>query len=226
VRQNVFVRSAVIALPLAISLVACDGEPGVSNPTTSATAPVTPVSPTASAAPVAQPSEPATPPPTRGETTTTCVNGWITPKRNTPQSLEPLGIVRRTTEVEGPLVVMDMRYFTGPESPASDKGYLAIVERWYIRLYAKDDPAFQGRFLVEARRFGRGLSAVAPFDSNGFRSPDWVGFQYDSSDLERRTYPGLPGTWSGEPYDFVTGAGGDFAFPGLPDTVSGCLDGT
>jgi hypothetical protein len=226
VRQNVFVRSASIALPLAISLVACDGEPGVSNPTTSATAPITPVSPAASATPVAPPSDPATPPPTRGETTTTCVNGWITPKRNSPQSLEPLGIVRRTTEVEGPLVVMDMRYFTGPESPASDKGYLAIVERWYIRLYARDDPAFRGRFLVEARRFGRGLSAVAPFDSNGFRSPDWVGFQYDSSDAGRRAYAGLPGAWSGEPYDFVTGAGGDFAFPGLPDTVSGCLDGT
>ena len=224
-RYNAWVRS-VVGLAFSMALVACDGEPQPANPTSRASAPIAPVSPTASATPVAPPTEPASPPPTRGQTTTSCVNGWVTPKAGTARYLQPLGIVRRTTDVRGPFVVMDMRYFTGPESPASDKGYLLLVERWYIRLYARNDPAFQGRFLVEARRFGRGLSAVAPFDSNGFRSPDWIGFQYDSSDPERRTYPGLPGTWSGEPYDFVTGEGGDFAFPGLPDAVAGCLDGT
>jgi hypothetical protein len=225
-RRNLWVRSAAFGLALAIAPVACEGEPDVAHPTPPSSPPITPVSPTASATPVPPPSEPASPPPTRGETTTKCVNGWVTPKRDTPDFLQPLGVIRRTSGVRGPLVVMDMRYFTGPESPVSDKGYLAIVERWYVRAYAKEDPAFQGRFLVEARRFGRGLSAVAPFDSNGFRSPDWIGFQFDSSDPERRTYPGLPGTWSGEPYDFVTGEGGDFAFPGLPETVAGCLDGT
>ncbi len=223
-RRKLVFRSAV-GIVLASALTACDGGPDVANPSSAASGPITPV-PTSTATPVAPPSKPASPPPTRGESTTRCVNGWVTPNEGTPQFLQPLGIVRRTTGVEGPLVVMDMRYFTGPESPVSDKGYLMIVERWYIRLYAKNDPGFQGRFLVEARRFGRGLSAVAPFDSHGFRSPDWIGFQFESSDPERRSYPGLPGTWSGEPYDFVTGEGGHFGFPGLPDTVAGCLDGT
>ena len=125
----------------------------------------------------------------------------------------------------GPLVVVDMRYFTGPESPPSEMGYLLQVDRWYVRLYDKDDPAFQGRFLVEARRFGRGLPAVAPYDTHGFHSPDWVGFQYDSADTTSKSYPGLPGGWEGKPYDFVKGGAG-LDFPGLPTTVVGCLDRT
>jgi hypothetical protein len=134
-------------------------------------------------------------------------------------------VIRRTTGVEGPLVVVDLRYFEGPESPPSEQGYLQVVQRWYVKLYAKRDPAFQGRFLVEARRFGRGLSAVAPYDTHGFRSPDWVGFQYDAADPTSKTYPGLPGRWAGVPYDFVTGGGG-LTFPGLPREVVGCLAGT
>ncbi|MBI3648253.1 MAG: hypothetical protein HY240_05850 [Actinobacteria bacterium] len=133
--------------------------------------------------------------------------------------------MRRSTGVRGPLVVVDMRYFTGPESPPSDKGYILSVERWYIKLYAKDDMSFQGRFLVEARRFGRGLSAVAPYDTHGWTSPDWRGFQYDERNTQRRVVPGLPGTWSGVEYDFVTGGAG-LDFPGLPDAVLGCLEGT
>ena len=134
-------------------------------------------------------------------------------------------MIRRTTGVRGPLVVTDMRYFTGPESPPSDKGYLFVVERWYVRLYARRDPAFRGRFLVEARRFGQGVSAVAPYDTGGFRSPDWIGFQYDSADTTPKAYPGLPGEWQGTPYDFVRGGEG-LDFPGLPPQVVGCLDGT
>lgn len=153
------------------------------------------------------------------------MNGWVTPSRGSAQFTDPLGIIRRTTGVQGPLVVTDMRYFTGPESPVSEQGYLLVVERWYVKLYAKDDPAFQGRFLVETRRFGRGLSAVAPYDTHGFRSPDWIGFQYDSADTTPKTYPGLPGQWEGIPYDFVKGGGG-LDFPGLPPQVVGCLDGT
>jgi len=118
-----------------------------------------------------------------------------------------------------------MRSFEGPESPPSDKGYLLVVQRWYIRLFAERDPAFQGRFLVESRTFGRGVAAVAPYDTTGFRSPDWIGFQYDSADTEPKAYPGLPGLWSGIPYDFVEGGGG-LEIPGLPEDVLGCLDGT
>ena len=152
------------------------------------------------------------------------MNGWVTPEEGTPRYLEPLGIVRRTTGVKGALTVVDMRYFEGPESP-SDKGYLLVVERWYIKLYAGREPAFQGRFLVESRRFGRGVSAVAPYDTSGFSSPDWVGFQFDSADTEPKAYPGLPGLWSGIPYDFAEGGAG-LEIPGLPEQVVGCLSGT
>ena len=174
---------------------------------------------------VTPPATPSVPPPTQGPVTASCVQGWKTPAQGTPGFTDPLGIIRRTTGVKGPLVVVDMRYFVGPESPPSPQGYLLAVERWYIKLYAVDDPAFQGRFLVESRRFGRGVSAVAPYDSWGFRSPDWVAFQFDSADLTAKTYPGLPGTWSGVRYDFVKGGAG-LKFPGLPAEVTGCLEGT
>jgi len=141
------------------------------------------------------------------------------------KATSPIGVIRRTTGVKGPLQIVDLRYFTGPESPPSDKGYLLVVERWYVKLFAKRDFSFAGRFLVEARRFGQGVSAVAPYDSTGYRSPDWVGFQYDSADPERRTYEGLPGTWAGIPYDFVKGGEG-ITIAGLPDEVIGCLSGT
>jgi len=69
------------------------------------------------------------------------------------------------------------------------------------------------------------VAAVAPYDTSGFRSPDWTGFQWDSADTEARAYPGLPGRWAGIPYDFVRGGAG-LDIPGLPDEVRGCLGGT
>ncbi len=118
-----------------------------------------------------------------------------------------------------------MRYFAGPESPPSDQGYLLLVKRWYVKLYSKSDLSFQGRFLVESRRFGDGVSAVAPYDTRGWRSPNWIGFQYDAAHQEKRTIGRLPGQWSGVEYDFVKGGAG-LDFPGLPDQVVGCLGGT
>jgi hypothetical protein len=171
------------------------------------------------------PAIPKKPPPTSGPASPRCVHGWVTPPRTSPDFTDPLGIIRRTTRVKGPLVVVDMRSFTGPESPPSDKGYLLEVRRWYIKAYARDDRSFQGRFLVEARRFGRGLSAVAPYDTRGWRSPDWRGFQYDEGRDEKRAVPRLPGTWSGVEYDFVRGGAG-LDLPGLPEQVTGCLSGT
>ncbi|HXF72027.1 MAG TPA: hypothetical protein VNO79_05375, partial [Actinomycetota bacterium] len=170
------------------------------------------------------PPPPASPPPTFGPPGPGCANGWRTPAEGDPLRALPLRVIRRTTGVEGPLVVVDLRYFVGPESPPSDKGYLLEVERWYVKLWARRDPAFRGRFLVERRRFGSGLVAVAPYDSSGFRSPDWVGFQYDP-DARPERYPGLPGRWRGVPYDFVRGGAG-LRIPGLPAEVRGCLDGT
>jgi hypothetical protein len=133
----------------------------------------------------------------------------------------PLRIIGRTVDLPGAPTVVEMRYFTGPESPPSDKGYLAVVERWYVKLYTEADLRFQGRFLVESRDFGDGVAAVAPYDTDGFRSPDWSGFQWE--DAEPSAYPGLPGEWSGTRYDFVRGGAG-LDIPGLPAEVRGCLD--
>jgi hypothetical protein len=135
-------------------------------------------------------------------------------------------VIRAETGWRGTFVVVEMRYFTGPESPPEpDKGYLHVVERWYVKGYVRGDPALQGRFLVERRVFGPGVSAVASYDSAGWRSPDWIGFQLDTALPAARAYPGLPGRWRGIPYDFVRGGEG-IGFPGLPDAVVGCLRGT
>jgi len=211
---------------VALALTACGTGSGDRSSASTSPAPVSPIPTTSiTSSPLPPPPPPASPPPTMGPATSSCVHGWVTPPAGSPRFTQPLGIIRRTTGVQGPLVVTDMRYFTGPESPPSQQGYLLEVERWYIRLYAQDDPAFRGRFIVEARRFGRGLAAVAPYDTHGFRSPDWIGFQYDSADTTPKAYPGLPGMWEGKPYDFVKGGGG-LDFPGLPAEVVGCLDGT
>ena len=215
-------RLAVL-VAVAVTLVACDGGNGADSLSPTPPPPVSLVGPTASM--VAPPPTPLTAPPTTGPAATTCVNGWATPSRNSQPYLQPLGIIRRTTGIEGPLVVVDMRLFTGPESPPSEQGYIADVKRWYVKLYAKDDPAFQGRFLVEARRFGRGVSALASYRSHGWRSPDWIGFQWNSADTTPKAYPGLPGAWEGIPYDFVKGGGG-LTIPGLPRDVAGCMNGT
>jgi hypothetical protein len=213
-----------MSLGVAFLVVACTGEgadprpPDVERPSITPAESPTVVSPT----PPALPDEP---PPTRGQVAADCENGWVTPPEGSPRFRLPLGVIRRATGIDGPLAVVDMRYFEGPESPPSDKGYLLVVQRWYVKLYSERDLSFQGRFLVEQRRFGRGLVAVAPYDSIGFRSPDWIGFQFDSSNPEARPYEGLPGLWSGIAYDFVEGGAG-LSIPGLPDEVVGCLDAT
>jgi hypothetical protein len=167
-----------------------------------------------------------------------CVNGYTAPPPADRVRLDGLQILARA--ISGPagtrvrpddLEVEEMRYFEGPESPPSEREYLLNVRRWYIKASLADDPSFAGRFLVERRTFGAGLAAVAPYDSEGFASPDWIGFQYEGEDAERRAYEGLPGQWAGTPYDFVRGTTFDrqervFGFPGLPLEVIGCLAGT
>jgi hypothetical protein len=214
---------AIASVCVAFVLTACTGDAEPGEPST--TPPVTPISetgPTVSPTPPVLPDEP---PATRGPIAADCVNGWVTPPRDSARYEEPLRVIRRVTRVQGPLEVVDLRFFEGPESPPSDKGYLLDIRRWYVKAFARDDLSFQGRFLVESREFGTGLAAVAPYDTDGFRSPDWVGFQFDSGDPEARAYPGLPGTWAGVPYDFVNGGAG-LQIPGLPDEVLGCLSTT
>jgi len=215
--------TAIASLCVGLALAACtsDASPDADVTTPSVTA-ISQTAPTASPTPPALPEQA---PATRGPAAADCVHGWVTPPRDSDRYAEPLRVIRRTTGVEGPLDVVDLRTFEGPESPPSDKGYLLEVRRWYVKAFAKDDLSFQGRFLVESREFGTGLVAVAPYDTNGFRSPDWVGFQFDSDDPEARAYPGLPGVWAGIPYDFVVGGAG-LEIPGLPDEVVGCLSAT
>lgn len=216
---------ATLALCLGLGLVGCTGDgsnPGATP--SSVPPPVTTVSEAASVSPTI-PAVPDDPPPRKGPVAADCVEGWVTPDEGSGAFSSPLGVIRQAAGIRGKLVVVDMRMFDGPESPPSDKGYLLNVRRWYVKLYARDDPAFQGRFLVEARTFGQGLAAIAPYDTNGFLSPDWVGFQFDSGDPVPKRYEGLPGEWAGVPYDFVTGGAG-LEIPGLPDEVTGCLSAT
>jgi hypothetical protein len=222
-------RSSVlpIAMLATLAVASCSasgGEGAFASSTAAQSSSATSASPTPSPT---QPALPGTPQPRRGAPSATCANGWRTPPEDSPDATDPLGIIRRTTGAEAPFEVVDMRMFIGPESPPSvgesAKGYLQDIVRWYIKLYTPDDLSFQGRFLVESRRFGRGLSAVAPYDTRGFRSPDWRGFQYDSSDTEPRAVPGLPGEWSGVEYDFVNGGEG-LDLPGLPASLVGCLE--
>jgi hypothetical protein len=206
-----------------VALVGCDGDAGGDElfPNTPSTSP----SPFPSTSPLPSPTPPALPatPATSGPAADACVEGWRTPPAGSALAQLPLRVIRRTVRMPSDPVIVDMRYFEGPESPPSDKGYLLNVERWYVKLYSPSDLRFQGRFLVESREFGEGLVAVAPFDTEGFRSPDWSGFQWNGGDRAAHPYPGLPGRWCGIRYDFVNGGAG-LHIPGLPAQVRGCLD--
>jgi hypothetical protein len=219
----------IVVLLVAFALASCDGaNDGAAAPGATTSSPlITAVSPPASqVSPVRPPEPPAKPPPTKGPSSASCIDGWVTPPEGDALYDVALRVLRNATAWRGTFVVTDMRYFTGPESPPSpDKGYLRVVQRWYVKGYMRNEPALQGRFLLERRRFGSGLAAVAPYASRGWDSPDWIGFQLDTVDPAPRSYPGLPGTWSGIPYDFVEGGQG-VRIPGLPADVLGCLDGT
>jgi hypothetical protein len=181
---------------------------------------------------VSEPPEEGTPPPLQGrELVGECVNGFTDLAPEDPARDEALRVLGRATGVlPGRFDVADIRYFEGPESPPSEREYLLNVRRWYVKASVRGDESLAGRFLIEKRSFGAGVVAVAPFDTAGIRSPDWVGFQL-AEESEPQPYPGLPGEWAGEPYDFVTGRDPQtreelFGFPGLPIEVAGCLEGT
>ncbi len=223
-------RSLPFLFVLALVAVACEGSSGPTEtfPNEAAPASSAPVRTQAPATQAPSPTPPAVPSgvrPTSGPLEDGCVEGWTRPEEGTRGFTDPIGLIRKVAPFDGPYAVVDMRLFVGPESPPSEKGYLQDIRRWYVKLYAVDDWAYQGRFLIEQRRFGRGVVAVAPYDTRGFVSPDWVGFQVDGSDPQPKPYEGLPGRWRGIPYDFVAGGAG-LTFAGLPADVVGCLDGT
>jgi hypothetical protein len=162
------------------------------------------------------------PPPQGGGAGPGCVNGWIVPAPGTALRVEPLDVIRREMGVSGQLLVTEMRYFTGPEVPWILQPRPPFVEWWYVKAQLVDDPAFRARWLVARRSpVVKGIGAVARFDTQGYRSPDWRAFIGDSPP---HTVEGLPGTWVGIEFDFTTGEDGEK--PGLPDEVVHCLDGT
>ena len=157
-----------------------------------------------------------------GLPTADCANGWTTPTAGSAEYDDALTLLNRQLALDGPWQLDALRYFIGPDVPWSDTP-AALVERWYVRGALAANANFRGRFLIE-RRSERlaGVAAVAPYDSEGFTSPDWTGFVGDG---QPTTYLGLPGQWSGAQYDFVSG-GGYSGQPGLPDQVVGCLSDT
>lgn len=151
------------------------------------------------------------PVPTSGMPTADCVNGWVTPDPGSTEHEDALGILADQLGVDGPWQLDAMRYFTGSDG----------VLRWYLRGALTTDANFRGRFLIEARAEDAGVVAVAPYETTDFQSPDWTGF---TGEGQPQTYLGLPGQWSGTPYDFVSG--GSSGAPGLPAEVIGCVSDT
>jgi hypothetical protein len=218
-------KRAVLLLTLAL-LAACERPDATVLPRSASPTTATPsfTAPTVTGSPT-PPALPERPPPTEGPAVPTCVDGWTAPEPGSRRAAHALRMIRRAVDLPGEPTIVEMRYFTGPDSPPSEKGYLLTVERWYVKLFTEADLSFQGRFLVERREFGSGVVAVAPYDTRGFRSPDWSGFQWDEADADKKGYPGLPGRWPGIRYDFVRGGAG-LQIPGLPARVAGCMEGT
>lgn len=229
--------ASVLLLVVALSG-ACAGAGPAASPTADPTSAAT-ASPTASPepSPTEQTPEPAptastapspSPSPARtvasgGSPSGSCVEGWQSSPAGSFEHGE--GLERLTLEMglESELEMAELRYFTGPDVWWIIEPHYPVVQRWYVKGRLSTDPSFAGRWLIEQRSDEVwGIAAVAPFDSEGLSSPDWVGFFGEGPP---RVYEQLPGQWSGIPYDFVTGEG-DGGFPGLPDEVVGCLEGT
>ena len=166
----------------------------------------------------------AAPPPLAAGPSSTCLHGWSTPGSTSPEIRQALTVIRATLRIPA-LKVDATRFFTGPESPnGGDKGYLQVIDRYYVKAHEVRDSSQGGRFLVERRQFGIGLVAAAPLDTSGYDGGDWTGFQSNPGSTPQAV-DGLPGRVAATTYDFVDGGEG-LQFPGLPADVAGCMDGT
>jgi hypothetical protein len=216
------VSSLVFVLLIPLAVAGCYAEPVVLTTYPPTEEPGLIDQPTDQPAPTDETGAPATPTLVPTGVAADCVNGWADAPDDNAQFGTAMYLVERQMEVAGPWTVDEVRYFTGPdvswaESPAP------VVERWYVKAALTDTPDFRGRWLIEKRSdFDFGVVAVAPYSTAGYQSPDWTGFVGDGSPT---TYLGLPGQWTGTPYDFVSGAGFS-GEPGLPDEVIGCMSGT
>jgi hypothetical protein len=196
-------------------------------PVPTPTAAITPQTATDVPSPAPTPTPEVSPTPSQVAVVATpyagCTNGWFNPLPGSPEFDEGVEILGNYMGQLGEWNIVDMRYFTGPDSPGVIEPRFDPVHRWYIRAALVDDPGYKGRWLIEKRTdLILGVSAVAPWDSFGYESPDWTGFIGEGPPT---TYTGLPGQWSGIPYDFVTGEG-DGGQPGLPAEVVECLAAT
>jgi hypothetical protein len=205
---------------LAPTASASPSPPASPSPTLAPTPTPSPT-PTPTAAPTATPSPTGTP--AAASPSADCIHGWTSPAEGDAKRALGLTILANYMGLADQLVVDDLRYFRGPDPENILDPRYENLERWYIKAYLASDPTYAGRWLVEKRtKTVLGVSAVAPYDTTGWQSPDWSGFEGDGAP---RAIKGLPGKWGGIQYDFVTG-NGDSGFPGLPDSQVGCLAGT
>lgn len=134
-----------------------------------------------------------------------CVKGWREPAFRSGLYLAPLDALKASQGLDQGFHAVDLRYFTGPE---------ARTERWYAQVVYTGKPDFLIRFLAQ-RVNGADVRivAIADYGTTGFSSPDWYGFDGSTG---KNTYPGLPGTWPGKPFDYARSGR-------LPAEVRGCL---
>jgi hypothetical protein len=146
-----------------------------------------------------------------GEATASCVKGWTTPARGSRLRKAALDMIRETEDER--FVVLEMRYFVGPED-AEVIGPPREVERWYVKARSLSSPERRQRWLVRRAPVGRGVDAVAPFDSTGYGPKTW-----------RR--PDAQNEGLSDPFQRPChqDAPGDKCM-GLPGQVLGCLAGT
>lgn len=235
-------RSLVWPALLALVVAACGGNTvnatltaiGSEAPTPTATlaptlSPSPSPSPSPTPTPIADASAGGTPSPTPSLAAASpwpaCINGWINPPPGEPLYEEGVLILANYMGLPDPfnvdpLNVDDMRYFVGPDPDWILAPRFEAVEHWYIKATLSSDPTYRGRWLIEKRDEQRlGVSAVAPYDTVGYNSPDWSGFVGEGAP---RAIDGLPGLWSGIQYDFVTGEG-DSGNPGLDESLAECM---
>jgi hypothetical protein len=150
-------------------------------------------------------------PASSGAPSDTCVNGWTSPGRGNPLRKAALDMIRARKSER--FVVEEMRYFRGPED-AEVIGPQREVERWYVKAYSTGVGARRQRWLVRRAEVGRGVDAVADFDSTGYAPGTWK--RPDASDDS-----------VSDPFQRPCDrqSAGEKCM-GLPYAVLGCLDGT
>ncbi|HKO91994.1 MAG TPA: hypothetical protein VJU61_12615 [Polyangiaceae bacterium] len=148
---------------------------------------------------------------TSGDPSASCVRGWTTPERGSRLRKAALDMIRETESER--FVVLEMRYFVGPED-AEVIGPPRDVERWYVKARSLSRPERRERWLVRRASVGRGVDAVAPFDSTGYGPKTWR--RPDAQD-DSLSDPFQRPCHLGAPEDKCMG---------LPAQVLGCLAGT